>query len=94
MTTKKETVPDTVQGEGNYEAARRYDKSASDFVRSGKIATAARKAKPLDADEAAKLSEAEPVGLSRSKGEDSMATPAPNDNRAAVKSTVPNRKSP
>ena len=94
MTTKKETVPDTVQGEGNYEAARRYDKSASDFVRSGKIATAARKAKPLDADEAAKLSEAERVGLSHSKGEDSTATRAPKDNREAVKASVPSRELP
>ena len=37
---------------------------------------------------------AERVGLSHSKGEDSTATPAPNDSRAAVKASVPSRKLP
>ncbi len=59
-----------IQGEGDYEAARRYDKSAQDFAQSGKVAEAARKAKPLDPKEAENLKQAEEIGKSRSKGED------------------------
>ena len=82
---KKTPVPATVQGEGNYEAARRYDKSASDFAKSGKVASAARKAKPHNPEEAAKLRQAERVGLSHSKGEDPALARAPNVKRTAVK---------
>ena len=59
-----------VQGEGDYEAARRYDKAARDFTNSGKVADAARKAKPHGAHEADEMLEAERLGKSRSKGED------------------------
>ena len=70
--TKPETLPGNtkVQGEGDYEAARRYDKSAQDFAQSGKVAEAARKAQPHDAKEAEELKRAEKAGKSRSKGED------------------------
>ena len=72
----KATKPDNlsgktkVQGEGDYEAARRYDKSAQDFAQSGKVAEAARKAQPNDPKEAEALKRAEEAGKSRSKGED------------------------
>jgi hypothetical protein len=70
--TKPKTLPaDTqVQGEGDYKAARRYDKSAQDFAQSGKVAEAARKARPHDPQEAEDLKRAEEIGKSRSKGED------------------------
>ncbi|MGY4828804.1 hypothetical protein ACVNIS_09525 [Sphaerotilaceae bacterium SBD11-9] len=58
-----------VQGEGDHEAARRYDKAAQDFAQSGKVADAARKAKPRADREAADMLEAERIGRSRSKGE-------------------------
>ena len=59
-----------VQGEGDYEAGRRYDKAAREFAQSGRAADAARKAKPRSAHEAADMDEAEQIGKSRSKGED------------------------
>jgi len=62
-------VPD-IQGEGNYDATRRYDKAASDFAKSGKVDEAARAAQPRDAKEAEQLQRAEQAGRSRSKGED------------------------
>lgn len=70
--TKPMTLPADaqVQGEGDYEAARRYDKSAQDFAQSGKVAEAVRKAPPQDPQEAADLKRAEEIGKSRSKGED------------------------
>ena len=59
-----------VQGEGNYDATRRYDKSTRDFVESGKVEDAARSARPKNAEEAEAMERAEREGQSHSKGED------------------------
>ncbi|MBW8829463.1 MAG: hypothetical protein JF606_08540 [Burkholderiales bacterium] len=59
----------TVQGEGDYEAGRHFDKSEQDFVKSGKAQERAGKARPTDAAEAAELNRAEQEGMSHSKGE-------------------------
>lgn len=59
----------TVQGEGDYEAGRHFDKSEQDFVKSGKAQERAGKAQPNDAAEAADLDRAEQEGMSHSKGE-------------------------
>ena len=59
-----------MQGEGNYDAARRYDKAQRDFVESGQVDDAARKAKPKNAEEAEELRRAEQEGKSRAKDED------------------------
>jgi len=61
-------APD-IQGEGNYEAARRYDKSASDFAHSGKVDEAAQAAKPRDIKEADQMERAERMGKAHSKGD-------------------------
>ena len=63
---------DRVQGEGDYEAARRYDKAAREFAESGKVEEAARDAKPTSAEEAAELIRAEREGKSHAKGEDPL----------------------
>jgi len=62
-------APD-IQGEGNYDATRRYDKAASDFAKSGKVDESARAAQPRDRKEAEELRRAEQAGRSHSKGED------------------------
>jgi hypothetical protein len=59
-----------IQGEGNYDATRRYDKAATDFVKSGKVEQAARDARPKDEAEAEALRKAEQEGKSHAKGED------------------------
>lgn len=59
-----------VQGEGDYDAARRYDKAAHEFAESGKVEEAARDARPKTPEEAEELSRAERAGKSHSKGED------------------------
>lgn len=59
-----------VQGEGDYEAARRYDKSVEEFARSGKVEEAARAAKPANEAEAEAMQRAEREGKSHAKGED------------------------
>ena len=64
------TAEPDIQGEGNYDATRRYDKAASDFAKSGKVDEAARAAQPRDAKEAEQLRRAEQAGRSHSKGED------------------------
>ena len=64
-----------LQGEGNYEATRRYDKATRDFVEAGKVDEAARAAKPANAQEAEEMSEAERKGRSHAKGEDPQLNP-------------------
>jgi hypothetical protein len=59
-----------VQGEGDYDAARRYDKATTDFAKSGKVDEAARDAKPTSPAEADELRQAEAEGKSHAKGED------------------------
>lgn len=58
-----------LQGEGNYDAARRHRQDAEDFVKSGNVDRAAREARPEDAAKAAELEKAEREGRSHSKGE-------------------------
>ncbi|VTU33422.1 hypothetical protein [Variovorax sp. PBL-E5] len=59
-----------LQGEGNYDATRRYDKAQREFVEAGKVEPAARAAKPRDAAEAEDMKRAEEAGKSHVKGED------------------------
>ena len=59
-----------VQGEGDYESARKFDDDEAAFVKSGRVEQAARDAKPRSPAEAAELVKAEQAGKSRSKGED------------------------
>ena len=63
------TRKDEVQGEGDYEAARRYDKAAREFAESGKVEPAAHEAAPESAAEADEMKRAEEIGKSHSKGE-------------------------
>ena len=58
-----------IQGEGDYEAGRRYDKAAREFAESGKVEPAARDAAPGSAEEAEEMQQAEQEGKSHSKGE-------------------------
>ena len=63
------TGKDNVQGEGDYDAARRYDKAAEDFAKSGKVDRAAHDAAPDSPQQAEELRQAEEIGKSHSKGE-------------------------
>jgi hypothetical protein len=56
-----------VQGEGDYEAARRYRKEVTDFVKDHDIDKAARDAAPKSPEEAREMDEAEAKGKSHAK---------------------------
>jgi hypothetical protein len=71
MNAPQDTSSPDIQGEGNYDATRRYDKSVVDFVQSGKVEEAARKAAPKDKAEADDMLRAEEEGKSHAKGMDS-----------------------
>ena len=58
-----------VQGEGDYVAGRRFDKSQGDFVKSGQVDEGARRAQPDDPAQASEIEQAEQSGKSHSKGE-------------------------
>ena len=64
-----------LQGEGNYDATRRYDKAAAGFAKSGRVDEAARAAKPDSPEQAESLKRAEEIGRSHSKGEDPTIEP-------------------
>ena len=57
-------------GEGNYEAARKYNAGLKDHVQHHDIGKEARDAAPKSAAEAREMKEAERLAASRSKGED------------------------
>jgi hypothetical protein len=58
---------DGIQGEGNYEAARAFDKAEREFVASGKVARAARAAAPKSEKEEQEMIAAEEAGRRRAK---------------------------
>jgi hypothetical protein len=67
-----------VQGEGDYESAKKFDDDEAAFAKSGRVEQAARNAEPKSQAEADEMKKAEETGKSRSKGEDaSLRKPAP-----------------
>ena len=72
--TSKTPKQNPVQGEGDYDAGRRYDKAAREFAQSGKVEPAARDAAPDSAAEAEQMQQAEENGKSRSKGEGKLVS--------------------
>ncbi len=62
-----EKVDSKIQGEGDYEAARRYIDKADKFAHSGKVDSAAASAKPASAQEQLDLESAEKEGLEHSQ---------------------------
>jgi hypothetical protein len=56
-----------IQGEGDYEAARRYRQDVKEFVAEADIDKAAHEAAPKSPDEQREMTEAERVGKSHSK---------------------------
>jgi len=59
-----------VQGEGDYEATRRYRKRTEEFLGKNNVEKVALRAKPLSRAEAEALEAAEAAGKRRAKGED------------------------
>lgn len=71
MKPTKDKPKTKVQGEGDYEAARRYRKDVESFVQGHDTEELARKAKPESRREADELERAEDLG--RSHGRDESA---------------------
>jgi hypothetical protein len=59
-----------VQGEGDYEATRRYRKRTEEFLEKNDVEKVAEDAAPDTADEADEMEAAEAAGKERAKGED------------------------
>ena len=60
--------PPKVQGEGDYDAARRYRRDVEEFVDENDTAELARAAQPQSPEEARALESAEAIGRSRARG--------------------------
>jgi hypothetical protein len=69
--------PEGNQGEGNKEADRHYREKTRDFVESGRVDDAARKARPESSQEADDLRRAEEEGRSRAREEDPLLHKGP-----------------
>jgi hypothetical protein len=69
-TKKSNTTASKNQGEGDVEAARRYNDDQKRFVESGAVTDAAQRAKPTTDAEAGELLAAEQKGRKKAKGED------------------------
>lgn len=63
-------APEDVQGEGNYEAARRYRDNVSEFLSHADVEEIALRAAPTSALEARELALAAEKGQLRSRGDD------------------------
>jgi hypothetical protein len=61
---------DTVHGEGNYEATRKYNEGLRNFIRSGRVGRAARDAAPTSEADELQMAAAENEGKRRRKEED------------------------
>jgi hypothetical protein len=59
-----------IQGEGDYEATRRYRKRTEEFLNNNDVEKAAVRAAPTTSREAEDLKAAEAAGKRRAKGED------------------------
>ena len=59
-----------VQGEGDYEASRRYRKRTNEYLENNDVEKAALRAKPTTSREAEDMQAAEAAGKRRAKGED------------------------
>ena len=64
-----------LQGEGNYDATRRYNKATREFVEAGKVDPAASAAQPENPQQAESLKRAEEIGKAHAKGEDPALQP-------------------
>jgi hypothetical protein len=59
-----------IQGEGDYEATRRYRKRTDDYLKNNDVPKAALRAAPTSRREAEDMKAAEAAGKRRAKGED------------------------
>jgi hypothetical protein len=66
----KPRVNDELQGEGDYQASRRYRKKVADFISTADVDALAHEAAPVNAQQARDLALAEASGRDRSKGDD------------------------
>ena len=65
---KKPQSNSSVQGEGDYRSAEKYNKTAHEFAESGKVEQAAKNAAPRNNIEKNEMSRAETEGRSHAKG--------------------------
>lgn len=68
----KDAGKDQVQGEGNYEAARRYEDKLRDHVQHHDVEREARDAEPKSEGEKREMERAEEIGKRRAKEEDAL----------------------
>lgn len=66
-----------IQGEGDYQATRRFRKRTEEYLENNDVEKAALRAAPENAQEAGEMEAAEEAGKSRAKGDDPARRPGP-----------------
>lgn len=79
--------PEQNQGEGNRDAARRFNQDEQAFVASGKVDDAAKRAAPQGQKEADEMARAEQAGRRHAKDED-PTVPGANASRSDSKNSA------
>jgi hypothetical protein len=64
----KPASPSQIQGEGDYESARRFRKDTEEFLKGADVSDLAHRAAPKTKEEAEELKQAEDIGRSHRKG--------------------------
>lgn len=82
-----------MQGEGNYDAAKRFNETEKKFVDSGKVDQAARDAEPKNAKEDADMKRAEEAGRGRAKTKTSQKSEKQRKTKRST-ANLPDRKKP
>lgn len=78
----KSSLPKShVQGEGDYDSAKKYNQETREFIDSGKVDQAARDAAPRNADEKQAMREAEDEGRSHAKDKSVQDGTSPGRNK-------------
>jgi hypothetical protein len=70
MNQTEQNADDKLQGEGDYDAARRYREKVTDFVKRSNVEELAHQGQPLSPREARDFALAEEQARARSKGDD------------------------
>lgn len=72
--TSSKSSDSKIQGEGDYESAKKYNQETEQYAKSGQSESDARKAAPQNQDEAESMRRAEDEGRSHAKGSSREAT--------------------
>ncbi len=83
-TGKSKPASPNIQGEGDYEATRRFDKDTQRFLKTADVPELAKRAAPKSKEDAAEMQKAEEIGRSHSAAGKESDAKSPQHGKPAV----------